>query len=220
MRAFDGFSGSAGVAFLAGDSKAGGCDNFEGCKETGNAGGIGLLNLDARVGAVFADHFGLTFGLYLPGFRNSKSFEWDALVVSYLQASFQNDWISFALGPEVGSRVVGAVGGLDIQPFGLPGGRHAGWDPAITVYGRYLTPYDPQDRVDPDEANARVPSLDVGAGVRLGFVVVQYSYWRATEGVIDYVIWETSTRARSWHVVLIGVELNRRTISARWPWDW
>jgi hypothetical protein len=220
MRAYDGFSGSAGVAFLAGGARAGGCDNFEGCKETGGAGGLGLLNLDARIGAVFADHFGLTFGLYGPGFRNSKNFDWHSLLVSYLQASFQNDWISFALGPEVGSAVIGATAGLDVQPFGVPKGRYAGWDPAITAYGRYLTPYRVQARVASGEADARVPSWDVGGGIRLGFIVLQYGFWRATRGVIDYVIWETSTRAQSWHTVLVGVELNRRTLQCDWPWNW
>jgi hypothetical protein len=219
MRTHEGPGVAAGLLFLRGAKRSGGCDNFQGCRTTGSAGGMSFLNFDARIGHRFTDWFGLTFGLYGPGFRNSKSTKWHALGVSYLQASFQNDYVSLAVGTEVGTRVIGGTAGLDVQPFGKLQGGWAGWDPSVSGYFRWLTPYSYRAArdVDPDEANARVPSWDAGATLRVGPVFFQYAYWRQTAGVIDYIIYETSTRAAAWHVFLVGLDANLDSLKAFFP---
>ena len=188
-----------------GAEKRGSCDNETGCKP-GSAGGFSPLNLDGRWGHRFSEHVGLMGGVTFPGFRNSKTSKVDAALVSYGVLTLETPIVSVGLGPELGTRVAGGSVGLDLQPLGnelsLP--HLLGLSP----YFRYLTPY----RIHEADENGQVPSWDTGVRLRVGPAVLGYTFYRQTQGVIDYVIYESSVRAQSWHMLTFGVELNRDSL--------
>jgi hypothetical protein len=49
--------------------------------------------------------------------------------------------------------------------------------------------------------------------------VLQYAYYQQTSGVIDYVIYETSVQASSWHIITLGVEVKADTLDFETPSD-
>ncbi len=204
-RTHEGPGARAGVVAHFGAENSGSCDNEVGCKPSG-AGGFSLLNVDGRWGHRFGDHVGVMGGVYFPGFRNQKTAKADAALMSYGVATFETPLLSLGLGPELGTRAAGGSVGLDFEPMGLTG--EMPHFVSLSPYFRYLTPY----RIEESDVNAKVPSWDTGAMLRVGPVVLTYAFYRQTHGVIDYVIYESSVRAQSWHMVMLGVEVNRDSL--------
>lgn len=121
--------------------------------------------------------------------------------------------MSLAAGSELGVNVISPFVGGDVQPFG-PGG----WLPNLSVYGRYSHPFTGPDSykngsgvgVFATDAGA---SRDGGVTLRSGPLFVQYAYFTLASGRIGFGVIEGSNEAASWHVLLLGVQLDRMV-----PW--
>ena len=173
------------------------------------------LNLDGRWGHMLGEHVGFMVGTSFPSFQNNKTSSGYGALLGYGVLTVQGDALSVGAGPEVGSHVAGGSGGIEVDLVPLMGVDLPDHAFAISGYGRYLRPYE----IEEGPVDAHVPSWDAGVSFRFGPAVLQYAYYRQTIGVIDYVIFETSVQAQSWHMFSLGVEVNADTLDFETPSD-
>lgn len=170
-------------------------------------------NNDARYGAMLTDHIGVSGGgtVSLLGGRAGSLL---GLLVGYGQVTLQNDHASLAAGSELGINVISPFVGGDVQPFG-PGG----WLPNLSIYGRYSRPFTGPDSYKGGISVVGVFATDAGSSrdggvtLRSGPLFAQYAYFTLATGRIGFGVIEGSYEAASWHVLLVGVQLDRAV-----PW--
>lgn len=214
FRTHEGPGARAAVVVHVGAENEASCNNDPGCSP-GDVSGFSPLNVDGRWGHMLGEHVGVMGGASFPGFENNKTGSGYGALLGYGVVTVQGDVLSVGAGPEVGSHVAGASGGVDFELVPLFGVDLPDHLIAVSAYGRYLRPYS----VEEAPVDGRVPSWDVGASLRIGPVVAQYAYYRQTSGVMEYVIYESSVQAQSWHMFTLAAEVNADTLDFETPSD-
>jgi hypothetical protein len=208
----------AGPSLTVGGGRLVGAAEEQSCSEEcehDDVGWVTVGNNDGRWGHMVGEHLGVSAGATLaaPGGRRSGL---TGLVVGYGQLSVQNEVASVALGAELGLNVASPVVGLDLQPWGT-----GVWSPNLSLYARRSWVFSGDDSMDIEVGAIGVAAIsvagsswDAGSALRLGPLLLQYALFLRDSGRLGFSLVEGSSEARAWHVLLVGVELDRHT--ARW----
>jgi len=199
----DGGFAEAQVMAVRPEGRTGGCDNSQGCVDNPDGGGgFAISPIQLSGGLQYKPHkfIGLLGGLYLPAWVNQKKNFYQSPAAAYSYATVQNDYFSIGAGPGVGlggwSVTAGVEGGVpEIPRFGFP--------VRLGVFGRYFRPF----RETFWEFNSAAPSWEAGARLSVHSFYAQYNYYEQTRGVMNFLIYETSTYLSAMHQFSIGVTI-------------
>lgn len=198
----DGAFAEAQVMGVRGEGRTGGCDNFNGCVDNPGGGGSGfaISPIQLSGGLQYKPHknVGVLGGLYLPAWVNQKKNFYQSPAAAYSYATVQNDYLSLGAGPGVGlggwSVTAGAEGGVPAIP-------RFGFAVRLGVFARYFQPF----RETFWDFNSAAPTWEAGARLSVHRFYAQYNYYEQTRGVMNFLIYETSTYMSAMHQVSIGV---------------
>jgi hypothetical protein len=205
LRVPDGPVAEAAVSFIGMSGRNGGCDNFQGCVDSEDAGFGFNIQLSGGYGVVLADTFGILGGIYMPAFWNVKAPDgegWYSGIAAYSFFTVQAPWGSLGVGPEVGVFAWSLTVGGEVRPWG--GDEELPWAPALGVYARGTWPFEEQSA----EFNGQVPSWEVGTRMTVGMLFLQYAYFVQTSGAMNFTIYETSVYASELHIVSVGMSVD------------
>jgi len=184
--------------------RTGACDNFSGCQDTGNAGALANpLQLSGGYGWLLGGKFGVLAGAIFPTVENQKAGAW-GLVTGFGYFTWQNPNFAVGAGPELGAGGIAGLAGAEWQPW--PRGHFA---PRLGGWARWFQPWNMEHR----EYNPRVPAWDLGVRLRFGALYLQYAYYRQTEGVMYWPIYETAVYSSAVHSITVGLQIDRSTIA-------
>ena len=203
LRVPDGPVAEAALSGIVMTGRNGGCDNFQGCVDSTDAGFGFNLQLSGGYGVVLADTFGIMGGLYMPAFWNVKAPDgegWYSTLAAYSYFTVQCPWGSLGVGPEVGVFAWSLTVGGEVRPWG----DDLLWSPALGVYARGTWPFEEH----PAEFNGQVPSWEVGARLTVGMVFLQYAAFVQTQGAMNFTIYETSVYASTLHIISVGISVD------------
>jgi hypothetical protein len=207
LRASDGPYAEGAISYGIHAGRHGSCDNFEGCVDSEGTGGghLTFFQFGGGYSRVFREHFGAMIGAHFPAWEDFKSgAPYAALgLTSFL--TLQNDYASIGLGPEVGVGGWAVTAGGEVQPWG-----RAIWAPRVGIYGRRFWPFSPTD----DEFDNRAKTYEVGARLRVAFIVLGYEYYMQDEGAMYWTIFETASYAQGHHTISLGISMDMDTARA------
>lgn len=204
LRATDGPLGelSLGAGPVAG--RNGSCGNPMGCTDT-PPDGSGMVTGNMFVpqfslgwGHVLWDHVGLMGGVYFPSWENQKDADVWAGLAAWTFFTFQTDYFSYGLGPELG------FGGAAMTVGGEVRSSPGPWPLALGAYARWFYPF----TATHEEFDNRSRTSEWGVRFRVGPFYVQYARYMQAEGVMYWLLFETASYAQGLDNVSIGVSID------------
>lgn len=193
-----GFSGTVSGAVLYGAVNEQRC--FSDCvnNEDDEIDTINLVQFDGRWGHRLSENSGIALGGYLSG-ESTDKLDGQPLVPNfYFQTGVDGGPFSGSLAIEFGPNVIGTTGTVQVTPFPeQPSASLAAYARALrAIRRRDLSPNSPE-----------VTTWDAGVALRFARVFAQYSYYSRLSGrdtIEDG--FESSVRARDWHILSVGHE--------------
>ncbi len=186
--------------------RSGGCDNFQGCVDSDSDGFAGAFvpQFSGGYAHVFADHIGVMVGLWGPAWVNQKKDFIESPLAATGYLTIQNEWGAVGVGGDVGFGGAAVMAGLEVGDAGaLLARTDTGIDLRLGVWGRRFDPWEAKPRI---EVNGPVGSWEAGARLTVGpLFFLQYGYYTQDSGVMDFVIYETSSYMSNFHTVTLGL---------------
>jgi len=209
LRASNGPYAEGAISYGVHTGRHGSCDNFSdpSCTDAEGTGGghMNFLQFGGGMSHVFREHFGVMGGIHFPAWEDFKH---GAIYSAFGLTSFltlQNDYASIGAGPEIGVGGWAVTAGGEVQPWGMET-----WRPSAGVYGRRFWPFYPNDK----EFDNRSKTWEVGARLRVAFIVLGYEYYMQDEGAMYWTIYETASYAQGHHTFTVGMSVDMDTVRA------